>query len=142
SEDVLKNIKSPRILHIATHGFFEPQHGQKVQDINKGMFMSGFGQEIVSENPYLRCGLYLAGAETTLKNIGNLEFSRPKEQEDGILSACEAALLELRITELVVLSACETVLGVTNNGEGVYGLQRSFQIAGSETVIFSLRKVA
>ena len=143
SEDTIRNIKSPRILHIATHGFFESEREQKVKEINKlKLFMSGFGQEIVSENPYLRCGLYLAGAETTLKNLTNLDFRRPEGQEDGILTAYEATLLDLQGTELVVLSACETGLGVTKNGEGVYGLQRAFQVAGAETVIFSLWKVA
>ncbi|MBI0400296.1 CHAT domain-containing tetratricopeptide repeat protein [Cyclobacterium marinum] len=142
SEDVLKKVKSPRILHIATHGFFEPESEQQAEDLNREMLMSGLGRETVSENPYLRCGLYLAGAETTLKNRTNPNFRRPEGQEDGILTAYEATLLNLRGTELVVLSACETGLGVTKNGEGVYGLQRAFQVAGAETVIFSLWKVA
>ncbi|NHE58971.1 tetratricopeptide repeat protein [Cyclobacterium plantarum] len=142
SEDVLKKVKSPRILHIATHGFFEPEREQQAEGQDKAMRMSGLGQETVSDNPYLRCGLYLAGAETTLKNRGNRDFQRPEGQEDGILTAYEATLLDLRGTELVVLSACETGLGVTKNGEGVYGLQRAFQVAGAETVIFSLWKVA
>ncbi|NHE58980.1 CHAT domain-containing protein [Cyclobacterium plantarum] len=142
SEDVLKKVKSPRILHIATHGFFEPESEQQAEGFNREMLMSGLGRETVSDNPYLRCGLYLAGAETTLKNRGNPDFQRPEGQEDGILTAYEATLLDLRGTELVVLSACETGLGVTKNGEGVYGLQRAFQVAGAETVIFSLWKVA
>tara|TARA_R110002124_G_scaffold2781_2_gene17848 strand:- start:73587 stop:76952 length:3366 start_codon:yes stop_codon:yes gene_type:complete len=142
SEDVLKKVKSPRILHIATHGFFEPESEQQAEGLNREMLMSGLGQETVTENPYLRCGLYLAGAETTLKNRGNPDFQRLEGQEDGILTAYEASLLDLRGTELVVLSACETGLGVTKNGEGVYGLQRAFQVAGAETVIFSLWKVA
>ncbi|NHE58974.1 tetratricopeptide repeat protein [Cyclobacterium plantarum] len=142
SEDVLKKVKSPRILHIATHGFFEPESEQNREGLNREMFMSGLGKETVSDNPYLRCGLYLAGAETTLKNRGNPDFQRPEGQEDGILTAYEATLLDLRGTELVVLSACETGLGVTKNGEGVYGLQRAFQVAGAESVIFSLWKVA
>ncbi|MBI0400297.1 tetratricopeptide repeat protein [Cyclobacterium marinum] len=142
SEDVLKKVKSPRILHIATHGFFEPESEQQAEDLNRKMLMNGLGRETVTENPYLRCGLYLAGAETTLKNRGNPDFQRPEGQEDGILTAYEATLLDLRSTELVVLSACETGLGVTKNGEGVYGLQRALQVAGAETVIFSLWKVA
>ena len=142
SEDVLKKVKSPRILHIATHGFFEPESEQQAESLNREILMSGLGQETVSENPYLRCGLYLAGAETTLKNRGNPDFRRPAGQEDGILTAYEATLLDLRGTELVVLSACETGLGISKNGEGVYGLQRAFQVAGAETVIFSLWKVA
>jgi CHAT domain-containing protein/Flp pilus assembly protein TadD len=142
SEDVLKKVKSPRILHIATHAFFEPESEKPAEGLNREMLMSGLGRETVTENPYLRCGLYLAGAETTLKNRGNAYFQRPEGQEDGILTAYEATLLDLRGTELVVLSACETGLGVTKNGEGVYGLQRAFQVAGAETVIFSLWKVA
>ena len=142
SEDLLKKVKGPRFLHIATHGFFEPEAEQTAEGLNREMRLSGLGPETVSENPYLRCGLYLAGAETTLKNRDNPDFSRPEGQEDGILTAYEATLLDLRGTELVVLSACETGLGVTKNGEGVYGLQRAFQVAGAETVIFSLWKVA
>ncbi|NHE58969.1 tetratricopeptide repeat protein [Cyclobacterium plantarum] len=142
SEDVLKKVKSPRILHIATHGFFEPEREQQAERLNRETLMSGLGRETVTENPYLQCGLYLAGAETTLKNRGNPDFRRPAGQEDGILTAYEATLLDLRGTELVVLSACETGLGITKNGEGVYGLQRAFQVAGAETVIFSLWKVA
>ncbi|NHE58972.1 CHAT domain-containing tetratricopeptide repeat protein [Cyclobacterium plantarum] len=142
SEDVLKKVKSPRILHIATHGFFERESEQTAEGLNGEMLMSGLERETITENPYLRCGLYLAGAETTLRNRGNPDFQRPEGQEDGILTAYEATLLDLRGTELVVLSACETGLGVTKNGEGVYGLQRAFQVAGAETVIFSLWKVA
>jgi CHAT domain-containing protein len=134
SEAQLRSLRSPRVLHIATHGFFEATAEQHPERLS----LSGLGGERAFENPYLRCGLYLAGAQHSLQNRAQI----PAGTNDGILTAYEAASLRLDGTELVVLSACETGLGVSKNGEGVYGLHRAFQTAGAQAVIYSLWKVA
>ena len=115
----LKQVAAPQILHIATHGFFL-QDGE-VSPINKAKI----------ENPLLRSGLALAGANR-----------RDKTGDDGILTALEASGLNLWGTKLVVLSACDTGLGEVKNGEGVYGLRRSFVLAGAESMVMSLWSVS
>ena len=126
SEEQLKKISNPGVLHIATHGFFLPdQHLTEAQQ--------AMGKRM--QDPLLRSGLLLAGCEVSLKGITS------DETEDGILTAYEAMNLYLDNTDLVVLSACETGIGEIDNGEGVYGLQRAFQQAGSRYVLVSLWKV-
>lgn len=127
TEGQVKAIESPKILHIATHGFF-------LEDI-KSKDEEGLTSRNAKFNPLLRSGLLLAGAQNTVKNEG-----LPGD-EDGILTAYEVMNLNLDNTELVVMSACETGLGEVKNGEGVYGLQRSFIVAGADNLIMSLWKV-
>ncbi|TAF34960.1 MAG: CHAT domain-containing protein [Cytophagales bacterium] len=121
TEDTIKALKKPKILHIATHGFFDPS-------------------EADSRNPLLRSGLLLTGAAHTIMQTPNLS-SDNKKLEDGVLTAYEVLNLDLRGTELVTMSACETGLGEVQNGEGVYGLQRAFRTAGAKCVIMSLWQV-
>ena len=126
TEEKIKEAKSPKLLHIATHGFF-------VQDVNANN-SSVFSVPLnnVNENVLLRSGLLLA-------NVGNLNAA--DGGNNGVLTAYEAMNLDLTNTDLVVLSACETGLGDIMSGEGVYGLQRSFEVAGAKAVIMSLWKV-
>jgi len=139
SEDSFKNIgannnPSPRILHIATHGYFfvDPKEGHQSSVINRQ-------EESVfkmSEHPMLRSGLIMAGGNAAWQGKQTLEG-----REDGILTAYEISQMNLLNTELVVLSACETGLGDIQGNEGVYGLQRAFKIAGAKYLIMSLWQV-
>lgn len=133
-EEAVKNVKSPSVLHIATHGFFLENAGDPGEE-------KVFGIEPVkaAANPLLRSGLMLAGADNTIQQLGK---GTRQDDNDGILNAFEAMLLELDNTDMVILSACETGLGEVVNGEGVYGLQRAFQIAGASAVVISLWQVS
>ncbi len=124
---------SPRILHISTHGFFFTDPASKSETRNLQSEEPVFK---LSDHPMIRSGLILAGANHAWKTgspLGN--------REDGILTAYEISQLDLRNTELVVLSACETGLGHIQGNEGVYGLQRAFKIAGAKTLVMSLWQV-
>ncbi|MEW6211963.1 MAG: CHAT domain-containing protein [Acidobacteriota bacterium] len=125
TESALKKVEAPRILHIATHGFFLYETNQTNAGGSRGI-----SANVKIENPLLRSGLALAGA--------NLR----EGSDDGILTAMEAAGLNLWGTKLVVLSACDTGLGEVINGEGVYGLRRAFALAGAETLVMSLWPVS
>ena len=130
SESNFKKQHSPRVLHVATHGYF-------FKDIpmeNDQMRFMGMDRERVVQDPMLRSGLLLAGANKALAGAES-------ERENGLLSAPEASLLDLSETELVVLSACETGRGEIKNSEGVYGLRKAFSNAGAENTIMSLWKV-
>ena len=130
SETALKEINAPRILHIATHGFFL----QNTDEINPAQNSSNRNSNAnaESENPLLRSGIALADANK--RDAG--------AKDDGILTALEASGLNLQGTKLVVLSACDTGIGEVKNGEGVYGLRRAFVLAGTETLMMSLWQVS
>lgn len=128
-EEVIKSLNNPKVLHIATHGFFSDDVKAAKREL--GVSVS---------NPLFRSGVMLAGSGTTTYDRNNGQ-GVPAGVEDGILTAYEAMNLNLDKTDLVVLSACETGLGEIVNGEGVYGLQRAFRVAGADAVLISLFKV-
>jgi CHAT domain-containing protein len=140
----IKTCTSPHVLHLATHGFFlstpfEDPNNQVKNAETMGMFRSGIinlSSWKTLRNPLLRSGLALAGANTLAR-----EGVLLKEFEDGILTAEDVTGMDLMNTELVVLSACDTGLGYVLNGEGVFGLRRSFVLAGARTLVMSLWKV-
>ena len=142
-EGRLKTCRSPRILHLATHGFFLPDQTRDPNRDFRNMELLGGPDAHLGrlagpgmENPMLRSGLALAGANTFLKGD-----PLPPDAEDGLLTAEDVAGLDLLDTELVVLSACDTGLGAVHAGEGVLGLRRAFIVAGAKTLVMSLWKV-
>ncbi|MBX3412444.1 MAG: CHAT domain-containing protein [Pirellulales bacterium] len=146
-EERLKGLKtSPRILHLATHGYYLPsQAAEAEQEVNTqgvergGMSAAqGLGSLKKQENPLLRSGIVLAGAN---RQTSDDEAVASESRDDGWVTAEEIGMLKLRGTELVVLSACETGLGDLRTGEGVTGLRRAFAYAGASTLLTSLYKV-
>jgi CHAT domain-containing protein/tetratricopeptide (TPR) repeat protein len=131
TEANLKSMKASSVIHIATHGYF-------LKDVESSGSAFGVHLENANDNPLLRSGLLLAGAASTVsgKRMPNLESN-----DNGILTAYEAMNLNLEATDMIVVSACETGLGDVKSGEGVYGLQRAFLVAGADAIIMSLWKV-
>ena len=134
--------RAPRILHIATHGFFladqPPTNDTAIGAAAPGARSGGTPSEGTApaapnrEDPLQRSGLVFAGANRPEAN----------PNDDGYLTAAEATAMDLEGTELVTLSACETGLGGVQSGEGVYGLQRALAVAGARSTLLSLWKVA
>jgi CHAT domain-containing protein len=109
-----------RIVHIATHGFYQEGNPQENTDLNAAL---------------TRCGLFFSGADN--KRMGE---PLPANLDDGILTAEEIAQLDFRGLEIVVLSACKTGQGQISS-DGVFGLQRGFKKAGAKSILMSLWKV-
>jgi CHAT domain-containing protein len=136
TEATLKGVHGPRVLHLATHGFFlvdEQPPAATAADPSRSSVAGAAPTSVPTEafeNPLLRSGLALAGANKLASG-----------DEDGILTAMEASGLDLWGTKLVVLSACETGVGKVTNGDGVYGLRRALVIAGAETLVMTLWQV-
>ncbi len=149
-EELLKQTQRPRLLHLATHGFYLPEP-EVDEDLENDGFDGGdfaglpaddgglaapvlMGRLKAEENPLFRSGLVLAGA-----NIA--DTGQYSSNDDGWVTAEEVAMLDLQGTQLVVLSACETGLADVRAGENVSGLRRAFLQAGAESLITSLYKV-
>jgi CHAT domain-containing protein/tetratricopeptide (TPR) repeat protein len=146
TEAAVKGLRGPRLLHIATHGFFlDNSHDPSIADPSaRGpaptpFSVPGAGQDVRIgriaaaglDDPLLRSGLALAGAN-----------QRPSGDTDGVLTGLEASGLDLWGTQLVVLSACDTGIGHVKRGDGVYGLRRALVLAGAESQLISLWAVS
>lgn len=112
TEQEVKGIKRPRVLVLSTHGYFQARRD--------------------NSDPLTQCGLAFAGANVFRDKIPD------KSGNDGILTGLEAVSLDLRGTDLVVLSACESGLGAIRQSEGVIGLRHAFRLAGAKTVAATL----
>lgn len=128
TQEAIKKVEAPSILHIATHGFFlEDSEALKADKTSPAMTQTG----MIPENPLLRSGLALSGANV-----------HKSGDENGILTALQASSLNLWGTKLVTLSACDTGIGEVKDGEGVYGLRRAFFLAGTQSLVMSLWPVS
>ncbi|WP_170319967.1 CHAT domain-containing tetratricopeptide repeat protein [Polyangium spumosum] len=126
TKTAITRLAGPKLLHIATHGFFLPPPPDDVDAAVRGTTHP----KSFIDNPLLRSGIALACANR-----------RHGDQNDGILTALEVSQLDLMGTKLVVLSACETGVGTISSGDGVYGLRRALVMAGAETQVMSLWRV-
>lgn len=129
TEKLVRDLRSPDILHLATHGFF-------LEEVSTRAGEPGGGES----NPMLRTGVALSGAQTTVDRWRRGET--PDPEDDGILLATEVGDLDLRGTELVTLSACQTAMGEAVPGEGVMGMRRAFAMAGARNVMMTLWDIA
>jgi CHAT domain-containing protein len=132
TESAVKALRRPELLHIATHGFFLAPDTRPTVDAPSLAAVAAPAPPSSGgpENPLLRSGLALAAANKL-----------DSGSEDGMLTALEAAGLDLWGTRLVTLSACETGVGDVRVGEGVYGLRRALLIAGAEALLMTLWQV-
>lgn len=125
--------KDVGIIHLATHGFFWSD-----EITEKRSYVSFLMNSVVRSNEdkaLLRSGLFFSGA-----NVGLAGEQLPEDVEDGVMTAQELSAMNLGNVDMVVLSACQSGLGETT-GEGVFGLQRGFKLAGANSLLMSLWKV-
>ena len=143
NEESFKSLsgKHRNILHIGTHGFYWEDSTARKQDyFSQRIQLQMLGDNQLQKpsiDPLTRCGLLFAGSNIALSGHSN---DLPEGVQDGILTAKEISLMDLRDADLVVLSACETAKGDITS-EGIFGLQRAFKMAGVQTIIMSLWKV-
>ncbi|HVS81667.1 MAG TPA: CHAT domain-containing tetratricopeptide repeat protein [Pyrinomonadaceae bacterium] len=169
TESAVKQINAPRVLHLATHGFFlsepgadrGPQPGSPVgvvgatgspPNVNTQATTRGIGAvpPAVAGGSVAPTATRGISANSKIANpllrsglaLANANLRNKDSSDDGILTALEASGLNLWGTKLVVLSACDTGVGEVRNGEGVYGLRRAFVLAGAESLVMSLWPVS
>ena len=132
TESRVLSSKRPKVLHLATHGFFMKDDNHSA-DSDTALHLTGISSMGRYENPLVRSGIAFAGANMAKESQSNL---------DGILTALEVTSMDLDGTDLVTLSACETGVGEIKTGEGVFGLRRAFALAGAKNMLMSLWPVS
>jgi tetratricopeptide (TPR) repeat protein len=138
SKAELWQLHSPRVLHLATHGFFEsaePSDSKHIEQLPVN-FEPDETRSQFFKNPMHRAGLVLAGGQSTLKAWR--QNLAPSVNDDGIVTAEDVSMLDLKGTWLVTLSACQTGSGQAQAGEGVLGLRRGFAQAGAQNLLITL----
>ncbi len=129
TEYAVLNVKRPKVLHLATHGFFLKDQEQFSLIGKRGISVEAKKLPTNYENPLVRSGLAFAGANYAAKTDTSM---------DGLLTALEVSGMDLHGTDLVTLSACDTGVGTVKAGEGVFGLRRAFALAGAKNLLLSL----
>ena len=124
------------VIHIATHGFYwtETEAGRSGMETSSFM-LDGESRAPKEDKALTRSGLLFAGAQNAFEGK-----EIPIDVEDGILTAKDISRMDLRGTDLVVISACQSGLGEVT-GDGVFGLQRGFKKAGVQSIVMSLWEV-
>lgn len=135
TEEALRALAGPRLLHIAAHGFRVPEGtpligGDGQAASNRVLYWPTVLQGFL-EPGFLRVGVALSGANRG----GTLR------EDDNLLTASEAADLDLQGTALVVLSGCETAYPALQDLGGTYDLSLGFRMAGASSVVGSLWRV-
>ena len=144
SATAIEKQAAPRILHIASHGYFlanqrtSPPGKRSLSNSGVPPMVSLPAANLQGESPLLRSGIVLAGAN---KVAAGASVSNSDRGDDGYLTALEITQLDWKGTELVVISACESGKGDIQAGEGVYGLKRAIAVAGARSSLLSLWKV-
>lgn len=124
--------KKPNIIHFATHGYYWTPDEREKRGYVSFVERANIESDDPTEQAMLYSGLFLSGANQGLRG-----YALPVDEEDGILTSKELSGMDFSETDFVALSACQTGLGELN-GEGVFGLQRGFKLAGVRSLLMSL----
>jgi len=125
--------RHPTIVHLATHAYFAGGAGCRGTVAARRDELATRSRP-VAPNPLLLSGIVLAGANDARPVGAQLS----QEADSGILTALEAAGLDLSASRLVVLSACDTGTGLHRRGQEVQGLRWGFRAAGARSLVTSL----
>lgn len=137
TESRIQQVERPWVLHLATHGMYTPKSGPPpTADPYARRAWEQINHLAELDDPLLRTGVALSGA-----NIPSEVWAAVSDTYDGTMTGLDVTTLDLRDTELVTLSACQTGLGEAHRDEGVFGLRRAIDQAGAHSLVISLWSV-